>query len=418
MALLNIQSASRNQDRMMNFMHDALEDAGMVVRRKHGQLYATKGNTDNPVPVYVAHADTVHRIVRPDWYAVGVSENPKDGDRLYYGYDPGANIDRGVGGDDKCGMFVCMEAARELDNVGVIITRDEEIGAIGASLVTSADIAHAAVLIQADRRGARDAVRSTFGGVTISSDEWQAHVQESITVHGYDWCDSGLFTDVTRMHEDRIASVSAINISAGYYNPHTPSEYISEYDLEWALALAIDLGTLSAGKKWRHEYVPKRYEGAGEYTWRRGRNHRNNRYDDWDARWEAEGWGTETQEDDITDDDRGDALTGGVQVRINGVDRWIYPVRGQTDDEDLEEAIWEGVRQTAQWEVMCEMPDCDQDAYKIDYDTGMWLCDEHRLQFEALDDELVYALAAKIKNGNLDEGIEVHMNLDEAKGVS
>src|SRR5215210_6080156 len=148
--LLSIQSASRDAEAMVAHMAHELARAGCDVEIADGQIYAMKGT--GIVPFYIAHADTVHAIQPDHKYQADIFVDAS-GEVVWYAYDPQTGERRGVGGDDKCGLWVCLEAARARDDVGIIITRDEEIGAIGASLIPPELLTDAAVLIEADRRG-------------------------------------------------------------------------------------------------------------------------------------------------------------------------------------------------------------------------------------------------------------------------
>ena len=246
--LLGIQSASGKTSRIRAYVHDQLIEAGMEVEKRDKQLFARKGNVDGPVPYLVAHSDTVHAIVDSANYAVGMYTDR--GAIVYHAFDPATKNPRGVGGDDKCGLWVCVEAAYALENLGVVITIDEERGCLGARKIRPEQLADASVLIQADRRGSDDAVRETWSG-KISGEDWQGEVARAIKTHGYDWCDFGAGTDVAVMGP--AARVSAINLSAGYHDPHTARETVSEEGVENALELALALAEASGGKRWTYE---------------------------------------------------------------------------------------------------------------------------------------------------------------------
>lgn len=260
--LLNIQSKSGHTTRIRGYMRKALEDAGMEVVRNDKQLFAKKGDPDAPHPIFVAHSDTVHKIVPPQHYAVG--HYMDKGDVVYHAYDPVTKVRRGVGGDDKCGLWVALEAAHALDHLGVIITVDEEVGCVGAKRITPQDVGNASILIQADRKENKEAVRK-ITGLTISSEEWQSQVQSSVLAHGYDWCNFGMNTDVGAIAET--VHISAVNLAAGYYSPHTDNEYVKESDLENCFELALQIAHHSREKQWKH--VPARstaytsYQGTG-----------------------------------------------------------------------------------------------------------------------------------------------------------
>lgn len=246
--LLDTQSQSGNTRRMRGVMREMLEDAGMEVRTVNQQLFARKGSAEH-VPFIVAHADTVHKIQPRDKYRI--SYDMKNGEVIHHAYDPTTNRSRGVGGDDKCGLWLAQEMARNLENCAVVITVDEEIGCVGARRVTPAQLQDATVLIQGDRRGNDDAVVRA-NGINIASEEWQDHVRSNIRDHGYRYCTYGSSTDVAAMHDTKSALVSAVNLSAGYHAPHTDAEYVRESELENAYELAMKLAERSMSQRWEH----------------------------------------------------------------------------------------------------------------------------------------------------------------------
>lgn len=249
--LLSVQSKTYRTEAMIEHMHGELTAAGMTVTERAGQLFAHKGDLSKPVPFYVAHADTVHPIIPADHFEVNRWYNEKLNDHEWWAYDLHTKQQVGIGGDDKCGLFVCLEAALTLPDLGVIITIDEEAGCVGARMVRESDLEAAAVLIQADRRGGVDAIR-TSAGTILSSEAWQEHVNETLTDHFYAWSDHGTITDVQEMVAGGKSPVSAINLAAGYYDAHTDAEFISEIDLMRAVGLCLELGRMSAGARWEH----------------------------------------------------------------------------------------------------------------------------------------------------------------------
>jgi putative aminopeptidase FrvX len=254
--LLDTQSQSGNTRRMRGVMKEMLEDAGMEVRTINQQLFARKGSAEH-VPFIVAHADTVHRIVPRDRYRVAYEV--KDGEVIHHAFDPKTNRSRGIGGDDKCGLWMAQEMARNLESCAVVITVDEEIGCVGARRVTREQLADATVLIQGDRRGKDDAI-TRASGVNIASLEWQDHVRQNVRDHGYNYYTFGAGTDVAAMHDTNAAQVSAINLAVGYHLPHSDGEYIRESELENGYELAMRLAMRSADRRWEHNAVRHVYK--------------------------------------------------------------------------------------------------------------------------------------------------------------
>ena len=108
------------QKEVKEYMHGYLKDNGYEPVSEEGFVYA-KGD----VPVLLtAHMDTVHKETCRDIVEVnGKISSPQ-----------------GIGGDDRCGIFMIMNIIKEL-HCSVILCEDEEIGMVGASKFTRSDYA-------------------------------------------------------------------------------------------------------------------------------------------------------------------------------------------------------------------------------------------------------------------------------------
>lgn len=262
--LLNVQSVSYDQGDMIAFMQIHLEAAGMRVIEADGQLYARKGNENAFAPYFVAHADTVHKIVDEKNYAIRTVMTT-DGDIVYSAFDPQTGQARGVGGDDKCGLFACLIAAQEMENVGVFIAIDEEVGCKGSRKAHEELFIRPGCFIQLDRRGNGDAV-SEIGG-PIASQDWVEAMTPVIENWGYRWV-RGAITDVGELCP--MMYLSGINLSAGYHSPHGPNEWVSETDLETSIDLALDIAVLAGDHEWiipeteLRPALPARFQWSGK----------------------------------------------------------------------------------------------------------------------------------------------------------
>lgn len=162
-----------------------------------GFLYA-KGT----VPVLlVAHMDTVHHEQCKEINNVnGKLSSPQ-----------------GIGGDDRCGVFIIMNLVKEL-HCSVLLCEDEERGCIGAHKFKNTDyIKNLDVnyMIEFDRRGNNDAVFYHCG-----NKEFIDFVEDATNFKFA----TGSTSDISALMEP--ANLSAVNLSSGYYNAHTTSEYV------------------------------------------------------------------------------------------------------------------------------------------------------------------------------------------------
>ena len=108
------------QPEVKAYMQKYLSSRQYKVINEDGYLY-TKGT----VPVLlIAHMDTVHK------------ETCK---QVYVGADDGiVSSPQGIGGDDRCGIFIIMNIIKEL-HCSVLLCEDEEVGGIGARKFTKSE---------------------------------------------------------------------------------------------------------------------------------------------------------------------------------------------------------------------------------------------------------------------------------------
>lgn len=171
----------------------------------------TVANTQDPrVPAFCCHLDTVHRK-EPDLELINnqvlMSMN-----------------DAGVGGDDKCGIVACLELLERVP-CKCLFFRDEESGCRGSNKFNADSLKNNLFCIEIDRRGASDLIFSGSRGC-MCSDEFKERVK---TFFPHCKPAQGSLTDVCVLGE---AEINMMNLSAGYYRPHTDKEYVVLPELE------------------------------------------------------------------------------------------------------------------------------------------------------------------------------------------
>ena len=162
-----------------------------------GFVYA-KG--DVPV-LLVAHMDTVHKQLCTDI----VKEKGK------------ISSPQGIGGDDRCGIFMIMNIVKEL-HCSVLFCEDEEIGGVGANKFVKSfisDNVDVNYIIEFDRKGNNDAVF-----YNCDNKEFEDFVCDNTGLKK----SFGTFSDISILAP--ALRTAAVNVSCGYYNAHTVSEYV------------------------------------------------------------------------------------------------------------------------------------------------------------------------------------------------
>ena len=117
-----------------------LRSRGYPVTDKPGYLYA-----EGTIPVLlVAHMDTVHR---------------QPVEQICYSADRAVAMSpQGIGGDDRCGVWMILQILRTA-NCHVLFCEDEEVGCVGAKKFTRGSLRpQVNYIVELDRRGSNDAV--------------------------------------------------------------------------------------------------------------------------------------------------------------------------------------------------------------------------------------------------------------------
>jgi hypothetical protein len=175
----------------------------------------------------------------------------------------------GIGGDDKVGIFVALQSLRELEYGKAAFFRDEETGGQGAKLVNLPFFADCAFGIEADRQKGEDVVISA-GGTDLASTEfivamgpYMAKYNRKLQMHGG-------FTDVVELAEKGVG-ISCINVSCGYYRPHSPTEVVFIPDVLNTLNFIKRMASMLGTVRWEYtapvKVKPTYTQSSANYEW-------------------------------------------------------------------------------------------------------------------------------------------------------
>lgn len=217
--LYTIHSPSGEEDAMADFVTNRLKSYGCEVWRDDiGNVYAQKGDGDT-YPCVVAHLDQV-QSERPSDFMVCTIKGQM------FGWSPYEKRQCGLGADDKNGIFIALMSAWKFDNIKVAFFVGEEVGCVGSSQCDLNFFKDCRFIIEPDRKGAYDLI-TTMGGVSVCSDDFIDAIPYKY--FNYNKVD-GIYTDVLTLVE-RGVGISCINVSCGYYFPHTEQEVTNLYNL-------------------------------------------------------------------------------------------------------------------------------------------------------------------------------------------
>ncbi len=249
--LFGIQSIHGAEYNMHKYIVAQMGDIeGVVIDSDcFGNIFATKGISDAFVCVS-AHIDTVHDITSK--FEVVIKR----------GVIKPANKFTGVGGDDKCGIYAALELLRRCDALKVALFVGEECGCVGSSKCDISFFDNVGCLIGIDRRGKSDIITSFFD-MTITN-EFLGAVSPLMNTFGYSET-NGMTTDVFEIQGRMDNSVCAINISCGYYNPHTLQEYVVIKELMNSIDFAQGMIAVLDGVVW--SWSSRSHYGGDDYAW-------------------------------------------------------------------------------------------------------------------------------------------------------
>lgn len=203
---------------------------------------SSKGYLYRPgtIPILLcAHMDTVHLDLAREisWQKDNVSSP------------------QGIGGDDRCGIYIILKILEKCD-CHVAFFEDEEVGGIGSGIFAD-DICRGTSIpvdfvIEFDRKGAKDSVYYDVGSSAL---------RRFVESTGYFEEAAGSFTDIC--HICPALGVAGVNLSSGYYKPHTTDEYVVPSEVDRIITEAVKLIRLHDGT--HYEISPIRSSPA--YAW-------------------------------------------------------------------------------------------------------------------------------------------------------
>ena len=189
----------------------------LIEEDTHGNIFVTKGEA-SLYPCIVSHLDQVHKY----------AENKtifQNGDYLL-AFDGPRQV--GTGGDDLVGVFMCLQLLKDYNFIKVVFFVAEEVGCIGSGACDLSFFDNCMYIGQADRKNNSDFINYS-NGVQLFGEEFSTFVAPVLKDYNYKEC-VGIATDAGCLSK-RNVGIACFNISCGYYNPHTSTEYVSIKDV-------------------------------------------------------------------------------------------------------------------------------------------------------------------------------------------
>jgi len=235
--VLSIPTVTYREEFMIRFILDWLEEnkiENYVDQR--GNIYATKkiSEVDNDFyyPCVVSHTDTVHSIRH---MIIREEQLPNAQGELKLSlkaYDENGEP-TGIGGDDKAGVFACLTLLKELPFLKAAFFVSEETGCHGSRNCDTKFFDNVGYAIQFDAPENWMVTETCSGQVMFDRDsDFFKSCDEVLTENMHkDFIDYMVhpYTDVYALRSK--FDFSCINFSIGYYDYHSPDEYVVVEDV-------------------------------------------------------------------------------------------------------------------------------------------------------------------------------------------
>jgi len=256
--VMSVQTESRYEGPMIDFILKWLSDKDYKFHLDDSSnIYITKGVAD-VYPTYVSHMDQVHNTATSfQIYTAG---------NKWFAFNKNTMSQVGIGGDDKVGIFICLQALLTFDVCKVVFFVAEEIGCVGSRACDMSFFDNSAFVLQSDRNGDQDFISHT-NGVEVHDNLWTDKFADILKKYGYSDC-HGTCTDVGEL-KSRGLKVACANLSSGYYRAHTSGEYICLPDVMASWLLCKEIGERTGHEVNPHTAPPKSYQSyrAWEDDW-------------------------------------------------------------------------------------------------------------------------------------------------------
>ena len=261
--VLSVPTKTYQEERMVQFITNWLTENNIPFYvDEMSNIYATKQTDENIsyFPCVIAHTDTVHNIDTINVFEEMLPDaqgNVKLSLKAYNDNDEPT----GIGGDDKCGVYGCLELLNELPNLKAAFFVSEETGCKGSMMADSSFFDNVGYGIQFDAPENWMITEKCFGQVLFDREtEFFDACNDVLTegmgdrmrymVHPY--------TDVYALRGK--FDFSCINFSIGYYQYHTSHEYVVIEDV---------INGIDMGKKMIDKLGHKlHYKEMVEHGWR------------------------------------------------------------------------------------------------------------------------------------------------------
>lgn len=235
--VLSVPTKTYQEDLMVEFLMNWLDERlydYFIDEKKN--IYVRKPIPEKDpeffYPCVICHTDTVHNIdtinVKEE-YLPNAQGQIKLSLKAYNDY----NQPTGIGGDDKCGVFACLQLLEELPYLKAAFFVSEETGCHGSKYADEHFFSDVGYAIQFDAPENWMITERCYGEVLFDRDSEFFEVCNNVLTENMDKDKMRYmihpYTDVYALRQK--FDFSCINISIGYYDYHTKDEYVVVEDV-------------------------------------------------------------------------------------------------------------------------------------------------------------------------------------------
>lgn len=215
---------------------------------KYGNMYITKGKAEL-YPCVVAHVDQVHKYCN--------NFNLLQAGDVLLAFDDVRGSQVGVGGDDKCGIYLTVRALREMKACKVVLFKNEEVGCRGSGACDISFFEDVSFIVQGDRKhNYNDCINHT-NGVKTTSKDFEHAAKEVLDRHDYAFA-TGSCTDAGELVV-RNVGCCALNLACGYFGAHSSSEIVRISLVDACERFMFDMFETLGHQRWTHIAEKKVY---------------------------------------------------------------------------------------------------------------------------------------------------------------
>lgn len=252
--ILSIPTKTGEERKLVKFLENYLNQRSILYQIDDmGNIIVTKGSS-NIYPCVVAHTDSVHAIIKEIDIKEVRRRNSQGEEKLALtGYVFDTDVQTGCGGDDKAGVFICLQLLDYFDNIKVFFPVSEENGCVGTKAAPKEWFKDVGYFIQFDSPE-NNTMSLTLGGRRLFKEDGEFWKLSKYLVleHGITEHQHHPFTDVGFLGKEY--EVECLNLATGYYDLHTSHEYVVLNDVENAISLGRKLISKLGIKKYSHQY--------------------------------------------------------------------------------------------------------------------------------------------------------------------